>query len=100
MHGLVRASYTLHQGDALTRPVLVVAAAVKDDQVRDVAAQAEDGSDQHYLSIDINRVDQSVNRLDQEPDQQPPNDRDTRQRANHVGSLVAIGVLERLRLPR
>lgn len=68
--------------------VHTVAAALQDDQVEYVAPQAEARSDEHELAIDICRVQQAVNCLDQKPDQEAPNYNDTAEGANYIGAMV------------
>ena len=53
MHWLVCASDALEQVHFSSLLVFLVAAALQDDEVEDVATEAKDRSDQHDLAIDI-----------------------------------------------
>ena len=56
MHWLVGAGDAFKQASLFATVVLIVAAALKDKEVGDVAAESEAGSDQHELSIDLGRI--------------------------------------------
>lgn len=56
MHRLVGTGDAIKQASLFAAAFLVVAAALKDEEVGDVAAESEAGSDQHELSIDLGRI--------------------------------------------
>jgi len=84
----VGARQTFKQVLRLALFVHIVAAALQDEQVGDVAPQAEASNDEHELAIDFRRVQKAVNCLDQKPDQEAPNYNDTAEGANYISPMV------------
>ena len=76
----------------------MVAAALKDEQVCDVTAEAKDRCEQHDLAIYLLWIENSLYCLSKEPNQETPDNDDTAEGANYISSVVAIGVLQRGRL--
>ena len=74
--------------------VNIIAAAVKNDDVEDVAAKAEDRSEEHDLAVDLSRSDQALYSLGKKPDKQAPDNHDAAEGANYISPVVAVGVFE------
>ena len=67
MHGLICTCYAFKQVNLLSFFTFVVAAAIQDDDIEDVAAQAEDCSDEHDPAIDVSWVHQSFDCFGEKP---------------------------------
>ena len=63
MTGLVRARNALKEVLFLALFIRLVAAAVQDDYVEDVASQSEYRCDKHDFTVDIARIQKSFDRL-------------------------------------
>ena len=74
MTWLVRARNALEQVLFLAPFIRLIAAAVQDDDVEDVAPQSEYRRDEHDFTVDIAWIQESFDRLGQQPDQETPND--------------------------
>lgn len=65
MHGLVGACDALEDVHAFASITLLVAAAVEDDDVEDVATESEDRRDQHDFAVDVGWVNEPLHCFDQ-----------------------------------
>ena len=93
MHWLVCTGNALKQVKLLSLLALVVAAAIQDNDVEDVAAKAKDCRDKHDTAIDISWAQQSLNRFGQKPYQEAPNDQYARKGTDDVGSMIPVRFL-------
>ena len=78
----------------------VIAAAVENENVCDVATKSKTCNHKHELTIDVSRVEQSVDGLDQKPNQEAPNYNNTSEGANYICTMVAVRILQSCRFAR
>lgn len=93
MHWLVRTGNAFKQVQLFSFLALVVAAAIQDDDVEDVAAKTKDCCDKHDTAIDISWAQQSLNRFGQKPYQEAPNDQYACKGTDDVGTMIPVRFL-------